>query len=65
MNSFIERIEIFRNVNENGRILKLSNSAFLFSTRGQTLTGLDWDSNESVETVMALSKLSDAEQYRH
>ena len=65
MNSFIERIEIFPERQENGRILKHIEFRFPVFYEGQTLTGLDWDSNESVETVMALSKLSDAEQYRH
>ena len=46
-------------------ILKHIEFRFPVFYEGQTLTGLDWDSNESVETVMALSKLSDAEQYRH
>ena len=65
MNSFIERIEIFPERQENGRILKHIEFRFPVFYEGQTLTGLDWDSNESVETVMVLSKLSDAEQYRH
>lgn len=46
-------------------ILKHIEFRFPVFYEGQTLTGLDWDSNESVETVMVLSKLSDAEQYRH
>lgn len=62
MNSFIERIEIFPERQENGRILKHIEFRFPVFYEGQTLTGLDWDSNESVETVMALSKPSDAEQ---
>ena len=62
MNSFIERIEIFPERQENGRILKHIEFRFPVFYEGQTLTGLDWDSNESVETVMVLSKLSDAEQ---
>ena len=62
MNSFIERIEIFPERQENGRILKHIEFRFPVFYEGQTLTGLDWDSNESVETVMGLSKLSDAEQ---
>lgn len=65
MNSFIERIEIFPERQENGRILKHIEFRFPVFYEGQTLTGLDWDSNESVETVIVLSKLSDAEQYRH
>ena len=62
MNSFIERIEIFPERQENGRILKHIEFRFPVFYEGQTLTGLDWDSNESVETVMVLSKLSDTEQ---
>lgn len=62
MNSFIERIEIFPERQENGRILKHIEFRFPVFYEGQTLTGLDWDSDESVETVMVLSKLSDAEQ---
>ncbi len=62
MNSFIEHIEIFPERQENGRILKHIEFRFPVFYEGQTLTGLDWDSNESVETVMVLSKLSDAEQ---
>lgn len=62
MNSFIERIEIFPERQENGRILKHIEFRFPVFYEGQTLTGLDWDSDESVETVMVLSKLSDTEQ---
>lgn len=62
MNSFIERIEIFPERQENGRILKHIEFRFPVFYEGQTLTGLDWDSNESVETVMALSKPSSTEQ---
>lgn len=62
MNSFIERIEIFPERQENGRILKHIEFRFPVFYEGQTLTSLDWDSDESVETVMVLSKLSDAEQ---
>lgn len=62
MNSFIERIEIFPERQENGRILKHIEFRFPVFYEGQTLTGLDWDSNESVETVMVLSKPSIAEQ---
>ena len=62
MNSFIERIEIFPERQENGRILKHIEFRFPVFYEGQTLTGLDWDSNESVETVMVLSKLSNTEQ---
>lgn len=62
MNSFIERIEIFPERQENGRILKHIEFRFPVFYKGQTLTCLDWDSSEAVETVMALSKLSDAEQ---
>lgn len=62
MNSFIERIEIFPERQENGRILKHIEFRFPVFYEGQTLTGLDWDSDESVETVMVLSKLSDAKQ---
>ena len=62
MNSFIERIEIFPERQENGRILKHIEFRFPVFYEGQTLKLLDWDSNESVETVMVLSKLSDAEQ---
>ena len=65
MNSFIERIEIFPERQENGRILKHIEFRFPVFYEGQTLTGLDWDSSEALETVMVLSKLSDAEQYRH
>lgn len=61
MNSFIERIEIFPERQENGRILKHIEFRFPVFYKGQTLTGLDWDSSEAVETVMVLSKLSDAE----
>lgn len=61
MNSFIERIEIFPERQENGRILKHIEFRFPVFYEGQTLTGLDWDSNESVETVIVLSKISDAE----
>lgn len=57
MNSFIERIEIFPERQENGRILKHIEFRFPVFYEGQTLTGLDWDSNESVETVMVMSKL--------
>ena len=60
MNSFIERIEIFPERQENGRILKHIEFRFPVFYEGQTLTGLDWDSNESVETVMLLSKLKEA-----
>lgn len=62
MNSFIERIEIFPERQENGRILKHIEFRFPVFYEGQTLTGLDWNSNESVETVMVLSKPSIAEQ---
>ena len=62
MNSFIERIEIFPERQENGRILKHIEFRFPVFYKGQTLTCLDWDSSEAVETVMALSKPSDAEQ---
>lgn len=62
MNSFIERIEIFPERQENGRILKHIEFRFPVFYEGQTLTGLDWDSDESVETVMVLSKLSNTEQ---
>lgn len=62
MNSFIERIEIFPERQENGRILKHIEFRFPVFYEGQTLTGLDWGSNESVETVMVLSKPSIAEQ---
>lgn len=62
MNSFIERIEIFPERQENGRILKHIEFRFPVFYEGQTLTGLDWDSNESVETMMVLSKLSNTEQ---
>ena len=55
MNSFIERIEIFPERQENGRILKHIEFRFPVFYEGQTLTGLDWDSNESVETVVLLS----------
>ena len=60
MNSFIERIEIFPERQENGRILKHIEFRFPVFYEGQTLTGLDWDSDESVETVMFLSKLKEA-----
>ena len=62
MNSFIERIEIFPERQENGRILKHIEFRFPVFYEGQTLTGLDWDSDESVETMMVLSKLSNIEQ---
>lgn len=62
MNSFIEHIEIFPERQENGRILKHIEFRFPVFYEGQTLTGLDWDSNESVETVMVLSKFSNTEQ---
>lgn len=62
MNSFIERIEIFPERQENGRILKHIEFRFPVFYEGQTLTSLDWDSDESVETVMVLSKLSNIEQ---
>lgn len=62
MNSFIERIEIFPERQENGRILKHIEFRFPVFYEGQTLTSLDWDSDESVETVMVLSKLSNTEQ---
>lgn len=62
MNSFIERIEIFPERQENGRILKHIEFRFPVFYEGQTLTGLDWDSNESVETVASFSRLPDAEQ---
>lgn len=64
MNSFIERIEIFPERQENGRILKHIEFRFPVFYEGQTLTSLDWDSDESVETVMVLSKLSNTEQTR-
>ncbi len=56
MNSFIERIEIFPERQENGRILKHIEFRFPVFYKGQTLTGLDWDSSEAVETVMLFSK---------
>ena len=62
MNSFIERIEIFPERQENGRILKHIEFRFPVFYEGQTLTGLDWDSNESVETVASFSRLSDSKQ---
>ena len=57
MNSFIERIEIFPERQENGRILKHIKFRFPVFYKGQTLTCLDWDSSEAVETVMSFSKL--------
>ena len=46
-------------------ILKHIEFRFPVFYEGQTLTCLDWDSSEALETVMVLSKLSDVEQYRH
>lgn len=62
MNSFIERIEIFPERQENGRILKHIEFRFPVFYKGQTLTCLDWDSSEAVETVASFSRLPDAEQ---
>lgn len=62
MNSFIERIEIFPERQENGRILKHIEFRFPVFYKGQTLTCLDWDSSEAVETVMSFSKRPAAEK---
>lgn len=56
MNSFIERIEIFPEHQENGRILKHIEFRFPVFYKGQTLTCLDWDSSEAVETVVLMSR---------
>lgn len=56
MNSFIERIEIFPERQENGRILKHIEFRFPVFYKGQTLTCLDWDSSEAVETVVLMSR---------
>ena len=65
MNSFIERVEIYPERRSDGRIVKRIEFRFPVYFNGSKITGLGWDETDMSKTVMVLSKLSDAEQYRH
>ena len=65
MNSFIERVEIYPERRSDGRIVKRIEFRFPVYFKGSEISGLCWDETDMSETVMALSKLSDVEQYRH
>ena len=65
MNSFIERVEIYPERRSDGRIVKRIEFRFPVYFNGSKITRLGWDETDMSETVMVLSKLSDAEQYRH
>lgn len=62
MNSFIERVEIYPERRSDGRIVKRIEFRFPVYFNGSKITGLGWDETDMSETVMVLSKLSDAEQ---
>lgn len=55
--SFIERVEIYPEKLPNGRFLKHIEFRFPVFFRGQQVSGLSWDSESTVETVVLLSKL--------
>lgn len=65
MNSFIERVEIYPERQSDGRIIKRIEFRFPVYFKGSEISGLCWDETDMSETMMALSKLSNAEQYRH
>ena len=56
MNSFIERIEIYPERQPNGQILKHIEFNFPVFYQGVETSGISWDLNGTVETVVLLSK---------
>ena len=60
-NSFIERVEIYPERRSDGRIVKRIEFRFPVYFNGSKITGLGWDETDMSETVMVLSKISDAE----
>ena len=61
-NCVIERVEIYPERRSDGRIVKRIEFRFPVYFNGSKITGLGWDETDMSETVMVLSKLSDAEQ---
>lgn len=61
MNSFIERVEIFPERLKNGRILKHIEFRFPVFLNGGHVSGIDWDDNETVETVMLFERSDTAQ----
>ena len=57
MSSFIDRVEIYPEHQPNGRILKHIEFRFPVYFQGIQVDGLSWDSDDTVETVLKLSKL--------
>ena len=56
MSSFIDRVEIYPERQPNGRILKHIEFRFPVYFQGIQVDGLSWDSDDTVETVLSLSK---------
>ena len=61
MSRFIESVEIYPERQPNGQILKHIEFAFPVYYKGNEMTGMSWDSEDIVETVLSLSKLSTAQ----
>lgn len=62
MSSFIDRVEIFPERQPNGRILKHIEFRFPVYFQGIQVDGLSWDSDDTVEAVVLLSKASAGRQ---
>ena len=57
MNSFVEYVQIYEDELPDGRFLKHIEFKFPVFYNGQDISGISWDSQSTVETVVALSKL--------
>ena len=56
MNSFIERVEIFEEQQENGRILKHIKFRFPVYYDGKMVDEFSWDKESDVECVVLMSR---------
>ena len=56
MSRFIERVEIYPKRQPNGQILKHIEFAFPVYYQGNEMTGMSWDSEGTVETVVLMSR---------
>ena len=58
MSRFIESVEIYPERQPNGQILKHIEFAFPVYYKGNEMTGMSWDSEGTVETVVLIKKES-------